>query len=260
MHARLTHFDLSLQVRKVIIAPVCYINKPLDTNMKCKEHKEGCGAYLQVGNLCYIDGSECTFVEGHYLISVRLLNHLGLRTCKVGYAKVLCNQVHLLCNHVGVVSSIFAKRDGKVFECDQHSEKEITLEVEDVIDVDEPKTSSKKKDKKDSKGKKGNHAKPPVKGRPNNLKRFHENMRAALAKNSDQTLHVVHSAFGIANLTMLDGGYPGSQPITSPESIKEPTDTDDGDDDPSEDDDDSLYTEGTKNKKKRKRTTKREHK
>ena len=206
MHARLTHFDLSLQVRKVIIAPVCYINKPLDTNMKCKEHKEGCGAYLQVGNLCYIDGSECTFVEGHYLISVRLLNHLGLRTCKVGYAKVLCNQVHLLCNRVGVVSSIFAKRDGKVFECDQHSEKEITLEVEDVIDVDEPKTSSKKKDKKDSKGKKGNHAKPPVKGRQNNLKRFHENMRAALAKNSDQTLHVVHSAFGIANLTMLDGG------------------------------------------------------
>ena len=223
--------------------------------MKCEVHKEGCGAYLQVGNLCYIDGSECTFIEGHYFISVRLLNHLGLRTCKVGYVKVLCNQVQLLCNRIGVVSYILAKRGNKVFECDQYAEKEITIEMEDkekdtdsVIVVEEPKTSSKKKDKKDK------TAKPPVKPRPNNLKQFHESMKAALAKNSEQTLHVVHSAFGIANLTMLDGGYPGSQPITSPKNMEEPTDTDNVD----SDDEGSLYEEGTKRKKKkRKRTTKR---
>jgi hypothetical protein len=223
--------------------------------MKCEAHKEGCGAYLQVGNLCYIDGSECTFIEGHYFISVRLLNHLGLRTCKVGYVKVLCNQVQLLCNRIGVVSYILAKRGNKVFECDQYAEKEITIEMEDkekdtdsVIVVEEPKTSSKKKDKKDK------TAKPPVKPRPNNLKQFHESMKAALAKNSEQTLHVVHSAFGIANLTMLDGGYPGSQPITSPKNMEEPTDTDNVD----SDDEGSLYEEGTKRKKKkRKRTTKR---
>ena len=223
--------------------------------MKCEAHKEGCGAYLQVGNLCYIDGSECTFIEGHYFISVRLLNHLGLHTCKVGYAKVLCNQVQLLCNRIGVVSYILAKRGNKVFECDQYAEKEITIEMEDkekdtdsVIVVEEPKTSSKKKDKKDK------TAKPPVKPRPNNLKQFHESMKAALAKNSEQTLHVVHSAFGIANLTMLDGGYPGSQPITSPKNMEEPTDTDNVD----SDDEGSLYEEGTKRKKKkRKRTTKR---
>ena len=223
--------------------------------MKCKAHKEGCGAYLQVGNLCYIDGSECTFIEGHYFISVRLLNHLGLRTCKVGYVKVLCNQVQLLCNRIGVVSYILAKRGNKVFECDQYAEKEITIEMEDkekdtdsVIVVEEPKTSSKKKDKKDK------TAKPPVKPRPNNLKQFHESMKAALAKNSEQTLHVVHSAFGIANLTMLDGGYPGSQPISSPKNMEEPTDTDNVD----SDDEGSLYEEGMKRKKKkRKRTTKR---
>jgi hypothetical protein len=223
--------------------------------MKCEAHKEGCGAYLQVGNLCYIDGSECTFIEGHYFISVHLLNHLGLRTCKVGYVKVLCNQVQLLCNRIGVVSYILAKRGNKVFECDQYAEKEITIEMEDkekdtdsVIVVEEPKTSSKKKDKKDK------TAKPPVKPRPNNLKQFHESMKAALAKNSEETLHVVHSAFGIANLTMLDGGYPGSQPITSPKNMEEPTDTDNVD----SDDEGSLYEEGTKRKKKkRKRTTKR---
>ena len=101
-------------MQKVVIAPVCYINKPLDPNMKCAMHNRGCGAYLQVGDICYIDGSECTFIDGHYFISVRLLNHLGLRTCKVGYVKVLCNQVHLLCNRIGVVSSMFAKRDNKV--------------------------------------------------------------------------------------------------------------------------------------------------
>ena len=204
---------------------------------------------------CYIDGSECTFIEGHYFISVRLLNHLGHRTCKVGYVKVLCNQVQLLCNRIGVVSYILAKRGNKVFECDQYAEKEITIEMEDkekdtdsVIVVEEPKTSSKKKDKKDK------TAKPPVKPRPNNLKQFHESMKAALAKNSEQTLHVVHSAFGIANLTMLDGGYPGSQPITSPKNMEEPTDTDNVD----SDDEGSLYEEGTKRKKKkRKQTTKR---
>jgi hypothetical protein len=42
-------------------------------------------------------------------------------------------------------------------------------------------------------------------------------MRDALARNSDQTLHVVHEAFGVANLTMLDGGYPGLQAITAAE-------------------------------------------
>jgi hypothetical protein len=63
-------------VQKVTIAPVCYINKPLDPNMKCAMHNRGCGAYLQVGDICYIDGSECTFIDGHYFISVRLLNHL----------------------------------------------------------------------------------------------------------------------------------------------------------------------------------------
>jgi hypothetical protein len=154
-----------------------------------------------------------------------------------------------------VVSYILAKRGNKVFECDQYAEKEITIEMEDkekdtdsVIVVEEPKTSSKKKDKKDK------TAKPPVKPRPNNLKQFHESMKAALAKNSEQTLHVVHSAFGIANLTMLDGGYPGSQPITSPKNMEEPTDTDNVD----SDDEESLYEEGTKRKKKkRKRTTKR---
>ena len=216
--------------------------------MKCDEHEEGCGAYLQVGNLCYIDGSECTFIEGHFFIAVRLLNHLGLRTCKVGYAKVLCNQVHLLCNRIGVVSSIFAKRGDKVFEVNRYTEKEITLEVEE-IDNDsatvqkEKQTSTKTKSNKKAKLQK-------KKSRPNNIGQFHENMRAALATISDQTLHVVHSAFGVANLTMLDGGYPGSQPIALPERTV-PSDGGEDDDDDVSEDDESLYEDKSKKRRTR---------
>jgi hypothetical protein len=237
-----------------MIAPVCYINKPLDPNMKCAMHNRGCGAYLQVGNICYIDGSECTFIEGHYFISVRLLNHLGLRTCKVGYVKVLCNQVHLLCNRIGVVSSMFAKHDNKVFECTKYTEKEVTLPCDEEVKEDSVTVvlglnnnvakNAKKKEKK---------SKAPTKNRPNHLGQFHANMKDALAKISDQTLHVVHEAFGVANLTMLDGGYPGSQPISSAEFEVQPAPDTDGDDEDHEDD--ASWREGKErgNKKKRKR-------
>ena len=89
------------------------------------------------------------------------------------------------------------------------------------------------------------------KARPNDILRFHDNMTAALAKNSDQTLHVVHSVFGIANLTMLDGGFPGSQPITTHED--EPADTEDVDDLSSEPEDDSSWSGGKTQNKKNKR-------
>jgi hypothetical protein len=77
-------------------------------------------------------------------------------------------------------------------------------------------------------------------------------MKDALAKISDQTLHVVHEAFGVANLTMLDGGYPGSQPITSAEIEVQPAPDTDGDEDS---EDDSSWHEDVErgNKKKRKR-------
>ena len=222
--------------------------------MKCAMHNRGCGAYLQVGNICYIDGSECTFIEGHYFISVRLLNHLGLRTCKVGYVKVLCNQVYLLCNRIGVVSSMFAKRDNKVFECTKYTEKEVTLPCDEEVTEDSVTVvlglnnnvakNAKKKEKK---------SKAPTKNRPNHLGQFHASMKDALAKISDQTLHVVHEAFGVANLTMLDGGYPGSQPISSAEFEVQPAPDTDGDDEDHEDD--ASWREGKErgNKKKRKR-------
>jgi hypothetical protein len=220
--------------------------------MKCEVHEEGCGAYLQVGNLCYIDGSECTFIEAHYFIAVRLLNHLGLRSCKVGYVKVLCNQLHLLCNRIGVVSSILAKRDDKVYECSQFEEKEVALAMEEedtnsVTVVEGQQTTANKKDKK------AKTSKPPTKNRPNNLLQFHANMKEALAKNSEQTLHVVRCAFGIANLTMLDGGYPGSKPITSAERMDLAPDTD-GDEGESEDEG-SLYEEEKRNKKRKQSTS-----
>jgi hypothetical protein len=78
-------------------------------------------------------------------------------------------------------------------------------------------------------------------------------MKDALAKISDQTLHVVHEAFGVANLTMLDGGYPGSQPVTSAEIEVQPAPDTDGDDEDYEDD--ASWHEGkdSGNKKKHKR-------
>lgn len=223
--------------------------------MKCEVHKRGCGAFLQVGDLCYIDGSECTFIEGHYLISVRLLNHLGLRTCKVGYVKVLCNQVYLLCNRIGVVSSIFARRDGKVFECTKYQEKEVTLPCDEEITVDSVTVIDGLNANVSKNQKKKDKTRAPTKTRPNNLAQFHANMKDAIAKNSEQTLHVVHEAFGVANLTMLDGGYPGSQPITAAEIEVQPAQ--DTDEDEQSTDDGSWNEDVEKqNKKKRKRIAK----
>ena len=90
------------------------------------------------------------------------------------------------------------------------SDKEVT--ADSVTVVDGPKFSASKTAKKKNK-----KSKTPTKIRPNNLGQFHASMRDALARNSDQTLHVVHKAFGAANLTMLDGEYPGLQPITAAE-------------------------------------------
>ena len=43
---------------------VCYISRPLDSNMKCQDHPNGCGFHLQLGDVLFVDGSEMELVKG----------------------------------------------------------------------------------------------------------------------------------------------------------------------------------------------------
>lgn len=84
---------------------VCYISRPLDSNMKCQDHPNGCGFHLQLGDVLFVDGSEMELVKGSIIyMSVRKLDHQGVRTCKVGIMKAIPGQINLFCNRVGIVS------------------------------------------------------------------------------------------------------------------------------------------------------------
>jgi hypothetical protein len=73
--------------------------------MKCQDHPNGCGFHLQLGDVLFVDGSEMELVKGSIIyMSVRKLDHQGVRTCKVGIMKAIPGQINLFCNRVGIVS------------------------------------------------------------------------------------------------------------------------------------------------------------
>lgn len=86
--------------------PVGYIGTPVDVNMKCNIHPQGCGRHINLGDLAFIDGSEVTFHRGQVLIAVRRLSSEGYRSCKIGLVNVLCDQLHLVGNRIGIIVKI----------------------------------------------------------------------------------------------------------------------------------------------------------
>lgn len=97
------------QVRRVTFACVCFLHKPPDETCKCAKHPQGCGTTVAPGSTVFIDASHCIFQEGIWLVSVRLLNKVGHRTCKIGYLKVLLNQIHLFGNRIGVINEVMVR-------------------------------------------------------------------------------------------------------------------------------------------------------
>ena len=89
--------------------PICYINAVPDTNCACSKHEHGCGSELTVGQVCFVDASECMFIGGIWLASVRILDESARPSCKVGYVKTLPDQLHLVGNRVGIICRIEVK-------------------------------------------------------------------------------------------------------------------------------------------------------
>ena len=105
------HDDL---VRMVRSCHICYVDKPLDDNMMCEAHPDGCGKALEVHDIVVCDASECELVEGKiYYIAARMVVTIEdngkvdtRKGCKVGIIKCLFNQLHLFAHRVGLVVSI----------------------------------------------------------------------------------------------------------------------------------------------------------
>jgi hypothetical protein len=89
--------------------PICYINAVPDTNCACSKHEQGYGSELTVGQVCFVDASECMFIGGIWLASVRTLDESARPSCKVGYVKTLPDQLHLVGNRVGIICRIEVK-------------------------------------------------------------------------------------------------------------------------------------------------------
>ena len=91
---------------------VTFVGHPIDTNMSCKEHPNGCGKVLAAGDIVVCDAHECEFVKGGiYFIAARILDSEGHKSCKVGLFKCLFHQVNLIAHRVGKVVKI--EQEGK---------------------------------------------------------------------------------------------------------------------------------------------------
>ena len=108
------HYYFS-KVHKQAYGIVCFVSHPIDKNMKCSKHPDGCGHALSVGNIVVVDATECELVQGCiYYIAVRVVydgnDDKGAvepyKGCKIGYLKCLFNQVHLFAHRVAIVTSI----------------------------------------------------------------------------------------------------------------------------------------------------------
>jgi hypothetical protein len=94
-------------VRGVSHGIILFISDPPDDNAKCQKHPNGCGLSLKVSDIVMVDGSEMEMINGEVVhFAVRVLNHLGVRQCKVGLMRALPGQTHLFGNRDGVVSEI----------------------------------------------------------------------------------------------------------------------------------------------------------
>ena len=106
-HSDPVPFIRNNQVRMMDYAWVCFLKNPIDENMTCADHINGCGFGVEEGSLVVVDASECELVHGRiWYIAARTVTKEGQKSCKVGYVKCLFNQVHLVAHRVGIVIEI----------------------------------------------------------------------------------------------------------------------------------------------------------
>jgi hypothetical protein len=79
--------------------------------MVCGEHPNGCGLDIQVGMIVFVNGGCSLFHKCQWYVSVQILDSDGVRGCKIGYMKAPPDELNLICNHIGVISSIHHQTD-----------------------------------------------------------------------------------------------------------------------------------------------------
>jgi hypothetical protein len=106
-HNRFIHLlSMCIQVRRLRQAPVCFIKIAPHHNMKCRAHPNGCGFEIKVGMMVFVNGGVALFHNCQWYVSVQIMDSDGVCGCKIGYMKALPDEMNLICNRVGVISSI----------------------------------------------------------------------------------------------------------------------------------------------------------
>ena len=94
---------------------VLFISTPCDINMCCPQHKNGCGNYLRVGDVVFVDGAEMEMIKSQIVnFAVRKLSDKGHRLCKIGIMRCIFCQCHLIGNRVGRVTKIFRRTGDQI--------------------------------------------------------------------------------------------------------------------------------------------------
>lgn len=150
-----------------------------------------------------VDASEATFYRGQYFLAVRALNADGHRTCKVGLLKVLCDQVHLFGNRIG----IFVKIERRSLRFDDKM-VHVTRAGKKLVDAI-PLNPMKKKAKA--------AVQKPMKTCNQTVGAFHAQLDASLSRNPT-TINMHDTLMDVAWLRLLDGGYPGRHGIMPADS------------------------------------------
>ena len=150
-----------------------------------------------------VDASEATFYRGQYFLAVRALNADGHRTCKVGLLKVLCDQVHLFGNRIGIFVKIERRSlrfDDKMVHVTRAGKKLV-----DAIPLNPMKKKAKAADQK------------PMKTCNQTVGAFHAQLESSLSRNPT-TINMHDTLMDVAWLQLLDGGYPGRHGIMPADS------------------------------------------
>lgn len=100
------------QVKLVKYVNVIFTTHPLDDNMRCGEHRDGCGRQLVEGDICKVDAGECQLIKGRvWNVAVKWVDPPDEKdniktSCKVGIVRVMYDQLHLVGNRHGMISTV----------------------------------------------------------------------------------------------------------------------------------------------------------
>jgi len=179
--------------------------------MVCERHVNGCGRFLNPGDIVFIDAAQCRFYRCIWYVSCRKLNSDGCRTCKVGYVKVPADMMQLVGNRVGIISSVH------VHDIDRTEIRTQTQVITkyDKKDKKKPKETKKTKITKSSEKSKSNKSTDEITEKSKSTKTADKKPQAG------KTLDLCSCVHDYAIITLLDGGLPSFRDVGNPPTAQQ---------------------------------------